>query len=131
MFIAGGIGIAPLMSMLRALADRGDTRPAILFYAYRRWERLTFREAIETLRSQISLRVVYVLGEPPEHWEGETGLIESGVLSRHLPADRRNFHYFICGPEAMTWELLGAIVVIGVIAALVLAYVRSRKPGGG
>jgi NAD(P)H-flavin reductase len=85
------------MSMLRALVDRGDTRPIILFCAYRRWERLTFREAIETLRSQISLRVVYVLGEPPEHWEGEIGLIETGVLSRHLPPDRRHFHYFICG----------------------------------
>jgi hypothetical protein len=31
----------------------------------------------------------------------------------------------------MTWELLAAIVVIAVIAALVFAYVRSRKPGGG
>ena len=113
-FIAGGIGIAPLMGMLRALADRGDTRPIILFYAYRRWERLTFREAIETLRSQISLRVVYVLGEPPERWEGETGLIEAAVLSRHLPSDRGHFHYFICGPEAMTQAVERALHGLGV-----------------
>ena len=113
-FIAGGIGIAPLMGMLRALADRGDTRPVILFYAYRRWERLTFREAIETLRSQITLHVVYVLGEPPEHWEGETGLLEPGVLSRHLPSDRRSFHYFICGPEAMTQAVERALYGLGV-----------------
>jgi predicted ferric reductase len=69
-FIAGGIGIAPLMGMLRALADRGDQRPILLFYAYRRWERLTFREEIETLRSRLDLRVVYVLGEPPDGWQG-------------------------------------------------------------
>jgi predicted ferric reductase len=113
-FIAGGIGIAPLIGMLRALADRGDTRPIILFYAYRRWERLTFREAIETLRSQINLRVVYVLGEPPEHWAGETGLLEPDILGRHLPADRTTFHYFICGPEAMTQAVERALHGLGV-----------------
>ncbi len=33
-FIAGGIGIAPIMCMLRTLADRGDERALLLFYAY-------------------------------------------------------------------------------------------------
>ena len=113
-FIAGGIGIAPIMGMLRALADRGDTRPLILFYAYRRWERLTFREAIEQLRSQISVRVVYVLGEPPEGWDGETGQIDSGVLSRHLSSDLRDLHYFVCGPEAMTRAVERALYNLGV-----------------
>lgn len=112
--IAGGIGIAPLMSMLRALADRGDTRPIVLFYGYRRWERLTFREAIEDLRSRLSLRVVYVLGEPPDHWEGETGVIHQELLSRHLPVDLRTFHYFICGPDAMTQVVERALHGLGV-----------------
>jgi hypothetical protein len=31
----------------------------------------------------------------------------------------------------MTWELLGVLVVIGVIAGLAFAYLRSKKPGGG
>lgn len=32
-FIAGGIGITPIMSMLRTLRDRGDRRPLVLIYA--------------------------------------------------------------------------------------------------
>ena len=112
--IAGGIGIAPLMSMLRALADRGDARPHILFYAYRRWERLTFREAIEALRSRLNMHVVYVLAEPPDGWDGETGRIDADVLRRHLPTDRRNLHYFICGPEAMTQAVERALYGLGV-----------------
>ena len=32
-FVAGGIGIAPVLSMLRTLADRGDRRPVVLFYS--------------------------------------------------------------------------------------------------
>jgi predicted ferric reductase len=101
-FIAGGVGIAPLMGMLRALADRNDTRPILLIYAYRRWERMTFREEIEALKSRLKLTVVHVLDEPPVPWEGETGRIDAGLLNRHLPADRNVLHYFICGPEAMT-----------------------------
>ena len=100
--VAGGIGIAPIMSMLRALADRGDRRPVLLVYAYRRWERMTFREAIEDLRSRLTLTVVFVLEEPPDQWEGEGGRVTRELLERHWPDDQRSRHVFVCGPEAMT-----------------------------
>lgn len=101
-FVAGGIGIAPIMSMLRSLADRGDQRPLLLFYGYRRWERMTFREAIDDLRSRLKLTVVVVLEEPPDRWDGERGWITREVLDRHLPDDRTARHMFVCGPEGMT-----------------------------
>lgn len=113
-FIAGGIGIAPIMSMLRALAQRADRRPIVLFYAYRRWERMTFREAIEDLRRHLNLQVVFVLVEPPEEWTGETGFITAEVLDRHLPSDRRTLAYFLCGPEAMTHAIERALYRLGV-----------------
>lgn len=101
-FLAGGIGVAPLLSMLSALADRGDRRDHWLFYAYRREERLTAKERIDALPERLSLRVVYVLEEPPPDWTGERGRIDAALLERHLPADRGRRHYFICGPEPMT-----------------------------
>src|SRR5690606_38059352 len=57
--LAGGIGIAPIMSMLRALVARGDRRSHILFYAYRTWERLTFREELEAMTRTLDLRLVF------------------------------------------------------------------------
>ena len=54
--IAGGIGITPMMSMLRTLADRGDKRPVILFYGSKDRESTTFREELEALRSRLDLR---------------------------------------------------------------------------
>ena len=36
--IAGGVGITPMMSMIRTLADRGDKRPVILLYGVQDWE---------------------------------------------------------------------------------------------
>jgi predicted ferric reductase len=113
-FIGGGIGIAPLMGMLRALAERRETRPILLFYAYRLWERMTFREDIESLKSRLNLTVVHVLEEPPEPWDGETGRIDTGLLDRHLPADRRPLHYFICGPEAMTRSVERSLHSLGI-----------------
>ena len=100
-FVVGGIGVAPIMSMLRALADRGDRRPLLLVYAYRRWERLTFREELEALQARLALRVVYVLAEPPEGWQGEAGLVTADLLDRHLPPDRHALQYFVCGPVPM------------------------------
>lgn len=100
-FVAGGVGIAPIMSMLRALADRGDRRPLWLFYGNRAWDRVVFREELEQLRGQLDLTLVHVLGEPPEGWTGERGYITREVMARHLPADPSALHAFICGPDPM------------------------------
>jgi predicted ferric reductase len=100
-FVAGGVGIAPVMSMLEALADRGDRRPLLLFYGNRCWDRVVFREALDALRQRLDLRVVHVLGEPPEGWTGERGVIDLEVMRRHLPADATGLHFFVCGPNPM------------------------------
>ncbi len=113
-FVAGGIGIAPIMSMLRTLADRHDPRPLLLIYAYRRWERMTFREEIEGLKSRLDLCVVYVLEEPQKDWSGEAGRVNAALLERHLPEDRRSREYFICGPVPMIDVVEKALYQLGV-----------------
>jgi len=100
-FIAGGVGIAPLISQLRALADAGDRRPIWLFYGNRDWERVVFREEIDALADKLDLRVIHVLGEPPPDWDGETGYVDAAVLARHLPEWRESLHYLVCGPDPM------------------------------
>jgi predicted ferric reductase len=101
-FVAGGIGIAPIMSMLRTLADRGERRPLVLLYGNRVWERIAFREELELLARKLELRVVHVLLEPPAAWTGERGYITREVIERHLPQNRAQAEYFLCGPTPMT-----------------------------
>ncbi len=100
-FIAGGVGIAPIMGMLRTLADRDDKRPLLLVYAYNTWERLTFREELDRIKKKLNLRMVVVLNDPPEGWSGEKGMVTQELLSRYLPEDRASREYFICGPVPM------------------------------
>ena len=99
--IAGGVGIVPIMSMLRTLADRGDKRPLILLYGNQDWERVTFREELMDLQQRLTLQVVHVLTEPPKNWEGEHGYISQELLDKYLPDTRGELEYFICGPTPM------------------------------
>jgi predicted ferric reductase len=99
--IAGGVGITPMMSMIRTLADRGDRRPITLLYGSKSWEEITFREELEALEERLNLTVVHVLENPPEGWQGERGFINAEVFRRHLPAPYEEHEYFICGPGVM------------------------------
>jgi predicted ferric reductase len=112
--IGGGIGMAPLLSMLRALAERADRRPHLLVMANSRWERATFWEAVQDLSRRINLRVVHVLEEPPEQWTGERGYVTLDILGRHLPENRGDVEYFICGPIPMIRAVERALYALGV-----------------
>jgi predicted ferric reductase len=118
-FIAGGIGMAPLLSMLRTLADRHDRRPLWLFYGNRVWERVAFREELERLAQDLDLHVVHVLLEPPPGWTGEQGYITADVLARHLPQQRAGFEYLMCGPTPMTVGVERSLAALQVPAARV------------
>ncbi|HHX66133.1 MAG TPA: oxidoreductase [Chloroflexi bacterium] len=100
-FIAGGIGSAPIMSMLRTMADRDDRRPVLFMYGNQNWERVTFREELEELEKRLNLTVVHVLEDPPEGWTGETGFMNVEMFDRHLPENRAELVYFVCGPIPM------------------------------
>jgi len=113
-FIAGGIGIAPITCMLRTLADQSDNRPLTLVYATRTLENATFLEELNTLKTRLNLNVIHVLEDPLEDWQGEKGYPTVEVLKRCLPIDRRKYHYFICGPDPMMDMVETAIYKLGV-----------------
>ena len=112
--VAGGVGIAPIMSMLRTLADRGDRRPLSLVYANDRWEDALFREELAALEHRLDLRVEHVLREPFAGWTGATGYVTEDVLRRALSSDPTRLVYFLCGPRPMTDAVQAALRRLGV-----------------
>jgi predicted ferric reductase len=112
--IAGGVGITPMMSMIRTLADRADKRPVILLYGSKDWDSITFREELDELRQRLNLTVVHVLEKPPAGWTGEKGYINAGLLVRHLPPPFNNHEYYICGPDVMMDAIEKALSELGV-----------------
>jgi predicted ferric reductase len=100
--IAGGVGIAPMMSILRTLNDTKDQRPVILIYGSGNREGAIFREDLLELQKTLRLKITFVLENPDDSLSTESGRIREDLLDRHIPEDASGaLEYFICGPAPM------------------------------
>jgi predicted ferric reductase len=112
-FIAGGIGITPFMSMLRDLRDKGLERNVLLIWANKTERDIAFRAELKEMASDMaSLRVVHVLSRQQD-WPGERGYVDADLLQRYL-AEMRDPQVFLCGPPAMTKGVLRALHALGI-----------------
>ncbi|OYD70259.1 ferredoxin reductase family protein [Rhodococcus sp. OK302] len=114
--IAGGVGITPMMSILRTMADRRDNRPYLLFYASNSLDDITFDEELNELKLRLNLTIVHILRTPPADWTGEQGFLDHDMLARHLPDHHERLQYFVCGPGPMLDAIENALTELGVPA---------------
>jgi predicted ferric reductase len=98
--IAGGIGIAPAMSIVRTMAEKGDKRKVVLFYGSRDVDSIGFYQELTDLSKKMNLEVVHVL-ERTDDPKFEKGYITTDVLRRHFPKNKDRYDVFICGPAPM------------------------------
>jgi predicted ferric reductase len=101
-FIVGGVGITPVIGMLRAMAEEKEQRPCWLFFANPTLDRTLFREELDVLSEKLNLTVIHIIEDPPEDWDGETGYLTKDMIVRHIPAGRSPaLQWFLCGPPPM------------------------------
>jgi predicted ferric reductase len=112
--IAAGVGITPLLSMLRTLADRRDCRRHRLIVAARTVEDLMLRPEIEEVRNRLNLKVVEVISRPGPEWIGESGRISGELLARNLPRNPSRLNYFLCGPAPMVHAVSHELAAFGI-----------------
>lgn len=114
-FVAGGIGVAPILSMLRTLAAARDACPIVLVYGNRTEAQILAREELDDMRRVLDLRVEYLLSEPPAGWQGHIGTLDRDMLDAALPKnDRASWLYFVCGPPPMIDSVETALAGFGV-----------------
>lgn len=114
LFLAGGVGIAPMVGMLRSLADRGDRRPCRLVYGTSAWEATPHREELERLSGPLDLGVRHVLEEPHEGWGGAVGRPTPGLVAEVLAELPQGSLCFMCGPTGLTSMAERTLVAEGV-----------------
>jgi predicted ferric reductase len=113
--IAGGVGIAPLLSLARDLAATHDPRPLTLIYADRTERQLAARGELEALARTPGRTLHLVLGEPPAGWTGLHGRLDAANLRACLPRDdARAWLYFVCGPPGMIDAVEQTLARLGV-----------------
>jgi predicted ferric reductase len=106
-FVAGGVGITPLMSMLRAMHDRGEKRRVTLIYACHGLDDVLFiPELVAMEASQCpALKVICVLSQPPSWWSGETGHVDAHRLDKWC-SGLEDKAFYLCCPSKMNVELV-------------------------
>ena len=112
--IAGGVGIAPMRSIVLTLRARGDNRRVLLIHAAHDPGRAIFGGELAGLAGTMNLALVPVYESPPSDWRGERGFVTADLLRRHLPADLAHVQFFVCGPPAMIDGVESALRGLGV-----------------
>ncbi len=114
-FVGGGAGMAPILSLLRNMAERGLQRKATFFYGARTKNDLCFEAELHELEERLpEFRYVPALSEPGDDdgWDGETGLITDVV--KRLASDLNGAHAYVCGPPPMVEAALPLLGQLGV-----------------
>ena len=100
-FIAGGSGITPMISMLRYIDDRCLPTNVTLFYFVRSPQDVIFDKELEALESSIkNFRRIIIAGAPAAGWRGPTGHLNADLLTSNL-TDLEHVTFFLCGPPGL------------------------------
>ncbi len=99
--IAGGVGITPMMSVLRA-RDGKECRKDVLFYSSRTRDGLIYFDELEKLEKRNEcLQIVFTLTrEAPKNWKYENGHVDAKMIKKYVKGFEKK-RYFVCGPAKM------------------------------
>jgi glycine betaine catabolism B len=106
LFVAGGIGITPVRSMLQWLADSSEERDVTVVYGVRNESELVFNELLSGSAIRFEPHV-----SQPKNWQGQTGVINSPTVMHYVRPDHL---IFTSGPEDMIEMLVHDLKLAGI-----------------
>jgi len=130
-FVAGGIGLAPLRSaVLEVCATRGDYRRVQLLYGARTPEEMLYGDDLRSWAIEHDIEVEVIVDNGQHAWRGRVGLVTQLIHRAELDAARTLA--LICGPEVMMRHCAWALADRGVpTSRLRLSMERNMKCGVG
>jgi phytoene dehydrogenase-like protein/ferredoxin-NADP reductase len=113
-FLAGGSGAAPFMSIIREAVEKKSGLNIHLIYGSRNPADIIFDKELKELSGKYkNIKVDYVISDKVDGWIGTTGFLDAKNISS-LAGDIKGKTFFVCGP-ALMYELCGeALVSLGV-----------------
>jgi len=120
--IAGGVGVAPLLSIARQLDKDSDARPLVLVYGNRLADQIVYEDELKLLAGKNNRDVRLVLSEPEPGWDGLTGMVDQTMLDDVFGFDdAAQWLYLVCGPPAMLDAVETALMARGVPASQIVS----------
>jgi len=115
-FVGGGAGLAPILCLLRSMAERGIDRKAVFYYGARGQRDLCFEDELRALQDALpGFRYIPALSD--EQWAGENGLITDVVqrrVSETAAGSLSRAHAYVCGPPPMVEAAVPLLTRLGV-----------------
>ncbi|MBI2334281.1 FAD-dependent oxidoreductase [Candidatus Daviesbacteria bacterium] len=112
-FIAGGIGITPYMSMLKYAAENKLPYRITLVYSNRDSSSSAYLQELANFKAQMSnFKLILTMTEDPD-WSGEKRKIDAGFIKEYFPDLNENL-YFVVGPPPMVEAVQKALLEAGV-----------------
>ena len=129
--IAGGVGITPMMSVVRYLTDIGWRNDIFFLFACRSTDDFIFRRELEQLQLiHPNLHVhASMTREPGAVWMGLKGYFNTDIINHLVPGiSGRRVH--VCGPPPMMEAMLSNLKELGVPKDSIFteAFGPARKP---
>jgi len=113
-FLAGGSGITPLMSMIREVVDKRIERNIHLIYGNQFPDDIIYSNELNEISKQYeNIKISHVISDPPDGYVGLTGFISADLMTE-LIDDIQLKTFFICGPEAMYSFCIDELEKLGV-----------------
>jgi ferredoxin-NADP reductase len=114
LLVAGGSGLAPLMSMLRHRAAQESDVDARLLVSARTLGDLIFREELEALATGPGLAVHRTLTRGrPDGWDGYGRRVDRAMLDQVGPQPAERPRVFVCGPTGFVEQVADVLVEVG------------------
>jgi ferredoxin-NADP reductase len=128
--IAGGVGIAPMLSILRQIERDQDiallNKKIILIYGNRVIKQAINLQEMVKIESFKNLEVIQLVSEPSKEWQGLTGVLDTPTLEGILRSQQINLEtaqFLICGPAEMIDSVETSLDQLGAP----LAHIASEK----
>jgi ferredoxin-NADP reductase len=114
-YVGGGIGITPLISMIKTGIDRSSGSKMILFYGMASVKDLVFHEELLYLSRTYDYFDYYpTLSPGAENWDGDLGFINYEFIVSKIDLNK-NEHFYFCGPPVMTDGIMSSLTESGFI----------------
>jgi ferredoxin-NADP reductase len=115
LFIAGGTGVAPFMSMLRHMKVVNSDTDVIMLYSVKFPTEIIKKDELDALAQQLKLMTVVTVTRPTEGdgWAAQTGHVDSPMVQKYAP-DLSERMCYICGPLTFVKAAKDALAALNV-----------------